>query len=312
MKEQLRYLPQLDGGTCLTDAGIETTLMFEEGFELPHFAAFVLLENQAGIEALVGYYRRHADIACRHGTGFIFETPTWRANADWGARLGYTLPDLERINRESIELLTRMLEEYRPRLETSVISGCIGPRGDGYVAGDRMGVDEAQRYHQLQVGTFARTEAALVTAITMTYPEEAIGIARAAARSGIPAAISFTVETDGRLPAGETLGEAIECVDGETGSYPAYYMINCAHPTHFAGELSGDAAWKGRIRGMRANASTLSHAELDEAQTLDAGDPADLAARYRALRRALPNLNVFGGCCGTDHRHIESIAAACA
>jgi len=170
-----------------------------------------------------------------------------------------------------------------------------------------MTPEDAQRYHSLQAEVFAETAVDLVSALTMTYAEEAIGIVRAASAAGIPAAVSFTVETDGRLPSGQPLQDAIEQVDAETDGAAAYFMINCAHPTHFAEVLEPGAPSLGRIRGLRANASTMSHAELDEAEELDAGDPVDLARRYGELRQRLPNLNVVGGCCGTDHRHIREI-----
>ena len=196
-----------------------------------------------------------------------------------------------------------------------VLNGVLGPRGDGYRADARMSADEAQGYHAAQIEAFRDGEADMISAITMTYPEEAVGIARAAKAAGLPAAISFTVETDGRLPSGDTLQAAIEQVDRATANAPAYYMINCAHPLHFedalaAGEASGDP-WVHRIRGIRANASTMSHAELDAMTELDSGDPADLGRRYRALRRRLPGVCVMGGCCGTDHRHIAAICEAC-
>ena len=151
----------------------------------------------------------------------------------------------------------------------------------------------------------------MVTAITMTHVGEAVGVVRAAEAAGLPVAISFTVETDGRLPTGQPLGEAIEAVDAATGALPAYYMINCAHPTHFAHELGADGGWTGRVRGLRANASCRSHAELDAATDLDAGDPAQLGRQYAELRRLLPQLTVLVGCCCTDLRHVEAIARAC-
>src|SRR5436189_1651192 len=140
----------------------------------------------------------------------------------------------------------------------------------------------------------------MVTVLTINYTEEAVGVARAAEAHGLPSVISFTVETDGRLPTGQPLAEAIDQVDSATGGAPAYFMVNCAHPTHFEAELAG-GAWRERIRGIRANASKLSHAELDEADGLDAGDPAELADDHARLNALLPNLNVLGGCCGTDH-----------
>ena len=191
-----------------------------------------------------------------------------------------------------------------------VISGCVGPHDDGYDPAELLDAAAAQAYHSEQIGTFADTEADMVTAITMTYVEEAIGVARAAVAAGLPSAISFTVETDGRLPSGQGLREAIEQTDSETGSAPAYYMVNCAHPTHFAAALEPGAAWTERIRGLRTNASTKSHAELDRAEELDEGDPAELAARHAELRELLPAANVLGGCCGTDHRHVGAVCDA--
>jgi S-methylmethionine-dependent homocysteine/selenocysteine methylase len=192
-----------------------------------------------------------------------------------------------------------------------VISGCVGPRGDGYDPGRMMSADEAEAYHAAQIGVFAGTEADIVSAITMTYAEEAIGIARAAEAAGMPVVISFTLETDGRLPTGQGLKEAIAAVDAATGWAPLYYMINCAHPTHFASVVASGEPWLQRLKGLRANASKRSHAELDAAPDLDAGDPVELGREYRAIRRGLPHLTVLGGCCGTDHRHVEAISRAC-
>jgi S-methylmethionine-dependent homocysteine/selenocysteine methylase len=174
-----------------------------------------------------------------------------------------------------------------------------------------MSADEAQAYHAQQIGVFAESDADMVTAITMTNANEAIGVARAAQAAGMPVAISFTLETDGRLPTGQGLKEAIDEVDAATGNAPAYYMINCAHPTHFEATLDAEAAWVQRVRGLRANASKRSHAELNEAPDLDEGNPAELGAEYHAILRRHPQINVLGGCCGTDRRHVEAICGVC-
>lgn len=298
-------LPQVAGDDLfLTDGGIETVLIFQEGLELPLFAAFDLLKEEAGAARLRAYYEPYVALAAEHGAGFVAETPTWRASPRWARELGYGLADLDRFNRRAVALM----EELRGTHERVVISGCVGPADDGYHPSERLSETAAEAYHSVQIGTFADTAADMVCAITMTYAEEAIGVTRAAVRAGLPAAISFTVETDGRLPSGQPLGEAIAQVDDATGAAPAYYMINCAHPTHFEAVLEGE--WVDRVRGLRANASRLSHAELDAATELDAGDPLDLGARYAALTARLPRLNVLGGCCGTDHRHLAAIAAA--
>jgi S-methylmethionine-dependent homocysteine/selenocysteine methylase len=304
-------LPQLGGRLFLTDGGIETTLIFHEGLDLPDFAAFHLLKTPGGEAALRKYFRTYADIAERYGTGLILESATWRANSDWGARLGYTSDELIEANRQAVLLLEDVRDEYDADQLPIVISGCIGPRGDGYVPASAMSAQDAEAYHRIQVETFADTEADMVCAITMNYSAEAVGIVRAARRAAMPVAISFTVETDGRLPTSQTLRSAIEEVDRETDGYAAYYAINCAHPTHFEHVLGEGGAWVARLRGVRANASRKSHAELNESPELDTGNPAELGADYARLMTRVRQLNVMGGCCGTDHRHIERIAEAC-
>jgi S-methylmethionine-dependent homocysteine/selenocysteine methylase len=304
-------LPQLDGALFLADGGIETTLIFLERLELPDFAAFTLLRTAEGTAALRKYFATYAALAKRFGTGLILESATWRANPDWGARLGYGADALAESNRQAIGILEGVRREAETPATPIVVSGCIGPRGDGYVPDRAMSADQAASYHGPQMETIAGTAADMASAITMNYIEEALGIARAAQRVAMPVAISFTVETDGRLPTGQALGEAIDQVDDATSGYPAYYMINCAHPTHFAHIVAGDEPWMKRIRGLRANASRMSHAELNESTALDAGNPAELGNEYAALKGRLTELNVMGGCCGTDHRHVEAIAAAC-
>jgi S-methylmethionine-dependent homocysteine/selenocysteine methylase len=304
-------LPHESAIPFISDGGLETTLVFHEKIDLPCFAAFTLLKDAAGREKLKDYYRTYAAMAARHGAGFILESPTWRANPDWAAKLGYSLAELESANRDAIRLMHEVLAECETPGSPMLISGGVGPRGDGYQVGATMTAEEAAAYHLPQLRIYRDEGADFVSAITMTYMEEALGFANAAAALGIPAVVSFTVETDGRLPSGQTLREAIERVDAQAVRAPAYYMINCAHPTHFAAVLGDRASWLARIVGLRANASSRSHAELDASTDLDAGDPAELGAQYRQLRKKLTRLNVLGGCCGTDHRHLEAICASC-
>lgn len=304
-------LPQLGSGLFLTDGGIETSLIFIDGLDLPYFAAFHLLLDKTGRDALVRYYERYIAIAQADGVGFILESPTWRASSDWGSKLGYSRDAIGAVNRESIELMHELKARHAHRTTPIVVSGCVGPRGDGYDPGQVMSPTEAAAYHAHQIGVFAEAKADMTTAITMTNASEAIGFVHAAAHVGLPSVVSFTVETDGRLPTGQNLAEAVAEVDAATGSAPAYYMINCAHPTHFESVMSADEEWTRRIRGLRANASRRSHQELNDAPDLDAGDPIELANQYRDLLRRHPQITVLGGCCGTDHRHIQSISKAC-
>ena len=310
MDTHRQALPQLTGNVLLTDGGLETDLISHRGFDLPHFAAFPLLADAAGRSALRDYYAAYAGVAHEHGIGLVLESPTWRANSDWAPLLGYSLDELDDANRDAIELMREIRSTHRERVTPIVVSGCVGPRGDGYVVGSAMATDEAERYHSRQINVFAQAGVDQVTAITMTYVDEAVGIVRAARTAGVPVAISFTVETDGCLPSGQPLAEAIRHVDEATDGGSAYFMINCAHPSHFAHVLDPDAGWTGRIVGLRANASKLSHAELDDAEELDEGDPIDLGEHHAKLRSLLPNVAVLGGCCGTDHRHVGEIASA--
>ena len=302
-------LPQLSDALFLSDSGIETDLVFNGGWELPEFAAFVLLDDPAGYVALREYFLRHVVVADSFGCGLILEASTWRASRDWGVRLGYSAMQLRNANERAISLLTDIRRGHAS--SPIVISGCIGPRADANEPSSRMTAAEAERYHREQIDSLAATEADLVHAMTLTYADEAIGITRAAMGANVPVVISFTTETDGRLPDGTSLAETTATVDGATGSGPAYYGINCSHPTHFGPAFPPDDGGGRRIRSIRANASTKSHAELDESETLDAGDPAELAGLYRDLRAHHPQLTILGGCCGTDATHVEAIAQAC-
>ena len=309
-------LTKIDQQHYLTDSGLETTLVFHDGLELPFFAAFTLLDSAEGRQRLRRYYRTHLELAKKKGAGFILDTPTWRANPDWAERMNMPMEELQHFNHLAVSEL-KQIAQASPHTPT-LISGCVGPRGDGYQPEFMMSIREAQNYHRTQVRWLAQAGAQMISAMTLCYPEEAIGITLAAQEHNIPSVISFTVETDGKLVCGMSLKDAINQVDEATGydenhpgqNGPLYYMVNCAHPTHFENELEGEQ-WLTRIRGVRANASTKSHAELDESVELDSGDPQALGKSYQQLQQRLPRLAVFGGCCGTDHRHIEAISHAC-
>ena len=310
MSKYRNHLPQLREQLVMLDAGMETYLVFHEGIELPAFASCTLLDSAEGRARLQHWYMRFIALAAAHQLPLVLEAPTWRANPDWGPQLGYDAAALERLNRAGIELLEGLRQAHEVPGREIVIAGVVGPRGDGYVVDRRMSAAVAADYHRAQLAVFADSAADMAAGYTLNYVEEGMGIALAAKDGDLPVALSFTLETDGKLPSGQPLGEAIEQCDRLTGSYPAYYMINCAHPEHFQDQLRGGEAWVQRIRGLRANASRLSHAELDSCTELDVGDPLDLAQHYRQLRQWLPQLSVVGGCCGTDHRHVGAICAA--
>jgi homocysteine S-methyltransferase len=302
-------LPQLDGSLFLTDAGLETDLIFNHGIELRGFAAHTILPDPAAMAVVKRYFDGFLALAREMDAGFIMDTLTWRAHRHWAADLGETPDQLRKANEEAVAFIAELRESAgNPR--PVVLNAVTGPCGDAYRPEQRIAADEAERYYAEQMGWIAATEADMVTALTFTQASEATGLVRAARAAGLPAVVSFTVETDGRLPDGQPLREAIEQVDADTGAEAAYFMVNCAHPDHFADALDG--GWAGRIRGIRANASRLSHAELDEAPALDIGNPQELGELYADLLARLPWLNVFGACCGSDLRHVTSIARSIA
>ena len=315
MSKYRNNLPQLAGDKLfITDGGLETTLIFIHNYKLPEFAAFVLLDDPQGPEIFKSYLQPYLQAAHDNRYSFVLESLTWRANPDRTTKLGYSTEQFVDINKRAIKLLEDIRLRHESQDSPMVISGCVGPRGDGYVPSLRMTSGEAEQYHAQQIRVLRDTAADMICAMTLNYPEEAIGIVRAARAAAMPVAISFTVELDGTLPSGHSLGEAIHTVDVATNAAPAYYMINCAHPTHFDAVLAAAAGapWLNRIRGIRGNASTLSHEALDESTELDDGNPAEFGRQSQALFGYLPNLAVLGGCCGTDHRHIHEIAKACA
>jgi S-methylmethionine-dependent homocysteine/selenocysteine methylase len=302
-------LPQLGGDIFLTDAGIETDLIFNHGIEIRAFAAHTLLSDPVGKQAIIDYFRGFLSLAHAHNTGYILDSVTWKAHMHWAGDLGASEQELQEANKASIALMSQLREEFASNAKPIVLNGIIGPQGDAYAPERDVAIHEAEHYHAKQIGWLAATAVDMVTALTFTQSDEASGLVLAARSAGLPVVVSFTVETDGRLPTGQPLGEAIDAVDQATDAAAAYFMVNCAHPEHFAHVL-GDTPWARRIRGIRCNASRKSHAELDASATLDAGDPVELGHQYAAIRAKLPWLNVFGGCCGSDLRHVTQIARA--
>lgn len=292
----------------LTDGGFETWLFFQKGFEAPEFAAIVLMDDDSARAAMRSYFDGFLSMAERARTGFVLDTNTWRGCTRWAPALGKSQSDLLRLTADAVSFAKDIRAEWQSRVAPILVNGVVGPAGDGYAADDRPSPEVARDMHRQQIECLARNGVDMISAVTMTNTGEAIGITQCGAGFGLPVVISFTVETDGRLPTGESLGEAIDRVDTATRNGPLYYMVNCAHPEHFAGTVNTGAAWVGRIGGVRANASRLSHAELDEAETLDQGDPEEFGALHVDLAKRLPGLRVVGGCCGTDHRHVGCVS----
>jgi homocysteine S-methyltransferase len=312
MAKYRNALPQLGEKLFLAGSGLETSLIFHDGMDLPHFASFVLLVSPGGRQRLRSFYAQHAKTAVEREMGFILDTPTWRANPDWARKLGFDAVQIDRMNRAAVSLASEMRQAFETPKSPMVMSGTIGPRGEGYHLGQLMEPDEARDYHRPQIDSFRSADADMVSAFTINNVPEAVGIIRAAQDAGMPSTISWVLETDGNLPSGQSLRDAIELTDRATDGACAYFGINCAHPTHFEGALVAGEDWTKRVRALRANASTRSHAELETSTKLDAGNPAELGRQYRDLRGQFRHITLLGGCCGTDHRHVSEIARACA
>lgn len=304
---ETRKLPQFNGTRFITDGGLETTAIFKDGLDLPGFSSIHLVRDEKGRKYLKDYYESYIPIAKRAGVGFILESPTWRSSSGWASEIRLSPDELTRLNKEAILFLNSIKAEHESEQCPLLVAGCIGPRGDGYVVSKKMTASEAMTYHLPQVKAMAEGKADYISALTLNYEEEAIGIALAAREANVPVSLSFTVETDGHLPNSHKLDEAIAMVDEATNNYVSYYMVNCAHPTHFQNELQKIGEAIHRICGVRANASKKSHKELDNSTTLDEGNPEELGRQLADLERAFPHMTVLGGCCGTDLRHIEQI-----
>ncbi len=304
-------LPQLSGDLFLMDAGLETDIIFNHGIDIPEFAAHTLLPDPKGRETIATYLRGFLALANTIGAGLILDSQTWKAHMHWAKDLGASEEDLRRATHDSVAFIAGLRDEFSGNAKPILLSGLIGPRGDAYAPEEDIAADEAERYHAKQIGWLAETDVDMVTALTFTQSDEAIGVVRAAGSAGLPVVVSFTVETDGKLPTGQPLAAAIRAVDDATDRAAAYFMVNCAHPDHFFHVLD-DETWTRRIHGIRCNASRQSHAELDACEVLDDGNPVELGGQYRAIKDRMPWLNLFGGCCGSDLRHVTEIAKALA
>jgi homocysteine S-methyltransferase len=307
-------LPELDERILLTDGGMETWLIFSAGLELPQFASFPLVDDPRGVAVLRTYYSPYVEVARRAGRGLVLDAPTWRASSHWGELLGYGPAELDDVNRRAVGLVEDIRRESAD--VPIVIGGCVGPCADAYTADERLSADETFAYHLPQIQTLAQTAADFVNALTLAYAEEAIGIARAARTVEMPVAISFTVETDGRLPSGQGLRDAIEEVDAATDGAVEFFMVNCAHPTHFVHVLSGDGPWlephqrrtRERIGEEPCRARRVRPARRRGSR--GAREPLPAPSHYPRLCELLPKFAIAGGCCGTEDRHIAAISAA--
>ena len=289
-----------------TAGGFETWMQYVDGFKLRHFCGFELLDDARGLVCLRDFHRKVVEAAVANGFGVINEGLHYRASRDWGRLIGYDKAALAEINLRGIAFYQDFAREYATPTTPMPVGGAIGPRGDAYNVGRTPDADEAEAYHSEQIETFRTAGADHVTAMTFSSITEAIGLARAAKAAGMPVVISFLVARGGRLKGGETIEAAITAVDAATGAAPVHYMINCTHPTEFEPGLT-PGGWMARLGGFMPNAVAMETLDLCQLGHLEDGDPVELGQQMAALARRFPHINVWGGCCGTDGRHIGEI-----
>ena len=297
-----------DGVFYLCEGGSETEIMYKYGFEFPHFAVFELLKNPKAVAKLKRMYRSYFDIVSKNKMCALVGGLDYRASPDWGNLLGYSSTGLADVNHQCIDFLRNIASEYSTEIETTLIQGLIGPRGDAYETNHTITADEAQDYHSVQLETLKSANVDLASALTFNSVAEAIGVARAAADIGIPLSISFVLNSESNLGSGHSLQDAITTVDTETNGSIAFYMINCCHPIEYEPAVNDQTGWMERIRGVRPNASKMDKISLCKIGHLEDGNPDELGQQVGDLIDRYPHIDILGGCCGTWDRHLDQIA----
>ncbi len=300
--------PMGSGEMFLTEGGSETEIMYRHGFELPEFSMLPLLESPLALSALRDEYSQQLDVAAEFGLSFLLTGLDYRASPDWGSKLGYSPSGLADANIASIELLRDIAKGYEEQIPRLLIGGILGPRGDAYSLNQEITAESAEDYHAVQLETLKRADVDFACALTFNNVAESVGALRAANQTGVPLFVSLTLDRSGRLKSGPTLAEAIVEIDAQAGeAAPELYMINCSHPLEYEPALE-NRDWIKRLRGVRPNASKMEKLALCELGHIEEGDPVELASRLRDLSERYPHMDIFGGCCGTGHKHLREIA----
>ena len=302
------FPPRLENKIYLTEGGTETEILYKWGYELPEFAMFPLLDNAEADQCIRGIYRRYFDVAEAFETGLVILGHDYRASPDWARKLGYSLDGLAEMQHRTIDFLADMRSEYKGRVSDVYISGCIGPRGDAYGTGAEISESEAEDYHSVQLSTLRETDADMAIAATFNNIPEAIGVVRAAKNIGVPLGVSLTLTTESRLRSGPTLKQAVETIDEQTDGAAAWFGTNCSHPLEFEPAISETGVWTERLRYIRPNASRMEKIALCKLGHLEDGNPIELGQQMGDVAQRFPKMDILGGCCGTDERHLGEIA----
>jgi homocysteine S-methyltransferase len=265
-----------------------------------------------GQRALVALWNGYLDAILPTGLPALLLTPTWRASRERGGGAGF---EFDRLNGEGARLLGDLRREREGGAAPILVGGLLGCAGDAYRPEEGLGEEDSFRYHLPQATALAEAGVDFLLASTLPALPEAIGLARAMASTGLPAVVGFVFRPSGTLLDGTPVEEAIERIDGRcgrSGEAPAGYLATCTHPDTLGEALSGNGVGprtRGRLLGIQGNGSRLSPEELDGREAVDSTEPTDFAGAMLDLRRRF-GLRIFGGCCGTDERHIDALARA--
>jgi homocysteine S-methyltransferase len=298
--------PQSDDLIYLTEGGFETELMYLHGFELPCFAAFHLLDSTKGYQAVRDLYARVCDVAAAESTGLLLGWLNYRASPDWGAKLGLSPEALRAATLRSIAMLADLRKSYAGQVPHFAISDAIGPRGDAYGTGGAITEAEAEDYHSVQLETLKHSDVDVIWAATQNNVPEVIGMARAARALGLEIAVAWSLNAESRLSSGPTLAEAITRTDAAVPGVVAWHSLTCSHPLEFTPALT-PGPWTDRLRCIRPNAAAMDKIALCKLGHLEDGDPVELGRQMGDVARRYPAMDIWGGCCGTDHRHLSEI-----
>ena len=302
------FPPRAAGRLYLTEGGTETEVLYKWGFELPEFAMFPLLDDPKADSVIEGMFDRYFEAAEATGAGMLLNAHDYRASPDWASKLGYSAEQLTDFQHRVIGFLDAMRTKYRGRVDPVYVAGCIGPRGDAYGTGGEITEEEAEAYHAVQINNLKGTAADMVIAVTFSNIAEAVGVIRAAAAAKMPIGVSFNIGPDGRLRSGPTLAEAITATDAATEGKAAWFGTNCAHPIEFAPALADPGDWRKRLRYVRPNAAKTDKLALCKLGHLEDGDPVELGNEMAEALREFPSVDIVGGCCGTDERHLKEVS----
>ena len=267
----------------------------------PRLENALLIYDRIGKTESVQICNDYISVAHKAGRPIFIGTPTWRANKERLSEAGVS----SNVNRDAVDFMKRLRSEWSSWKENIPIAGLIGCKNDCYKPVEGISLRDAYDFHSWQIEKLAEPGVDFLLAATIPTLPEATGIALAMAQTGIPYMISFVINREGTILAGNSLEQCINEIDVASGKPPLGYMINCAYPSFLNAHIQPKAVLS-RLIGFQANASSLDHAELEGSATLQVEKIAEWGEEMINLNRTY-GVKILGGCCGTDARHLQYI-----